>query len=230
MSIYYANEMDEYLAHHGIFGMKWGKRNGPPYPLNAGDHSASEKKAGWRKSLSDWRKSSATKKKLKKEHDEILNKIGKEHKTELAEKAKNFNSHKNVSQLRNDYHKTIDKTKNRVEEERERYRNELNTNKDIKHLTERQKKNIKRALVIAGAVTVTAAAAYAANHVYAQTCVDRVLKSGTELARVETKYSPLPSPDSEGVKRMSNPFYAAYNKADRKKIFRIIRKSKTIRS
>ena len=31
--------------------MKWGKRNGPPYPLDGEDHSASEKKAGWRKSL-----------------------------------------------------------------------------------------------------------------------------------------------------------------------------------
>ena len=39
------------LCHHGISGMKWGKKNGPPYPLGAGDHSASEKKAGWRKSL-----------------------------------------------------------------------------------------------------------------------------------------------------------------------------------
>ena len=40
-----------YLAHHGILGQKWGVRNGPPYPLGAGQHSASEKKAGWRKSL-----------------------------------------------------------------------------------------------------------------------------------------------------------------------------------
>ena len=39
------------LYHHGIMGQRWGKRNGPPYPLGAGDHSASEKKAGWRKSL-----------------------------------------------------------------------------------------------------------------------------------------------------------------------------------
>ena len=39
------------LSHHGILGQKWGKKNGPPYPLGSSDHSASEKKAGWRKSL-----------------------------------------------------------------------------------------------------------------------------------------------------------------------------------
>lgn len=39
------------LYHHGILGQRWGKKNGPPYPLGVSDHSASEKKAGWRKSL-----------------------------------------------------------------------------------------------------------------------------------------------------------------------------------
>lgn len=39
------------IYHHGILGQKWGKKNGPPYPLGSEDHSASEKKAGWRKSL-----------------------------------------------------------------------------------------------------------------------------------------------------------------------------------
>lgn len=33
-----------YLAHHGILGQRWGRRNGPPYPLDASDHSAVEKK------------------------------------------------------------------------------------------------------------------------------------------------------------------------------------------
>lgn len=34
-----------YIKHHGIKGQKWGQRNGPPYPLNAGAHSAAEKRA-----------------------------------------------------------------------------------------------------------------------------------------------------------------------------------------
>ena len=49
METYYKN----YLSHHGIFGQRWGKRNGPPYPIAPGDHSASEKKAGWKKSIDD---------------------------------------------------------------------------------------------------------------------------------------------------------------------------------
>lgn len=32
-----------YLSHHGILGQKWGDRNGPPYPLQGGDYSQSEK-------------------------------------------------------------------------------------------------------------------------------------------------------------------------------------------
>lgn len=44
--------MATYLAHHGILGQKWGKRNGPPYPLEPSDHSAAEKKADYTKSLS----------------------------------------------------------------------------------------------------------------------------------------------------------------------------------
>lgn len=51
------NHTDE-MYHHGILGMKWGKMNGPPYPLKAKDHSASEKKAGWKKSLKKNKKAS----------------------------------------------------------------------------------------------------------------------------------------------------------------------------
>lgn len=32
------------IEHHGILGQRWGKKNGPPYPLGADDHSALERK------------------------------------------------------------------------------------------------------------------------------------------------------------------------------------------
>lgn len=39
------NEGMAYLEHHQILGAKHGIRNGPPYPLGSGDHSAAEKSA-----------------------------------------------------------------------------------------------------------------------------------------------------------------------------------------
>lgn len=38
------NEVDNYLTHHGILGQKWGKQNGPPYPLNPANRSSAEKR------------------------------------------------------------------------------------------------------------------------------------------------------------------------------------------
>lgn len=45
------------IYHHGILGQKWGKQNGPPYPLSGSDHSAAERKAGLKKSLEKANKS-----------------------------------------------------------------------------------------------------------------------------------------------------------------------------
>lgn len=55
-----------YLEHHGILGMRWGRKMGPPYPLDASDHSAAEKKEGYKKSLGGGRNESLYDRKEKK--------------------------------------------------------------------------------------------------------------------------------------------------------------------
>lgn len=73
-----------YLMHHGILGQKWGSKNGPPYPLDEGDHSAREKKAGWMKSLAK----AAKDHKVKKQRKKALKKAQEARKEQLAEKKK----------------------------------------------------------------------------------------------------------------------------------------------
>lgn len=67
--------MNDELYHHGVEGMSWGKRNGPPYPLNASG------KASLRKQL--------FRKKKKQQTDDVkrYSDMSDEEKTEAKQKA-----------------------------------------------------------------------------------------------------------------------------------------------
>ena len=44
--------IDVLLKHHGVLGQKHGVKNGPPYPLDEGDHSSSEESAAKKAGIS----------------------------------------------------------------------------------------------------------------------------------------------------------------------------------
>ena len=71
----------EFLEHHGILGQRWGKLNGPPYPLGLGKHSGSEKKAAAEAGVkvgSDSGKGSIENVQKKKKKSGVQNKAKKE--------------------------------------------------------------------------------------------------------------------------------------------------------
>ena len=44
--------IDIFVKHHGVLGQKHGVKNGPPYPLDEGDHSSSEESAAKKAGIS----------------------------------------------------------------------------------------------------------------------------------------------------------------------------------
>lgn len=79
MNLVSQREYEEHLEHHGIHGMKWGHKNGPPYPLRASQKSSTEKKT-----LSS-EKEAQQKKQNKKINYELLSKESKSIKDDTKE-------------------------------------------------------------------------------------------------------------------------------------------------
>ena len=127
--------MSNEIQHHGILGMKWGRKNGPPYPLSPSDHSASEKKAGWKSSLK------IGKTYAKPDSNDVSKKMTDE---ELASEVRRMNLEKSYSKLSKEKQgktelqkskEAVDETKNAVNRLKDMNREAINKdNKKVERL------------------------------------------------------------------------------------------------
>lgn len=101
MSIYLL-QRDLELYHHGIAGQRWGKRNGPPYPLNSSTKSSSELKAKTKKTLSGMSE------RVEKKKTE-MSKVHHERKRETIKSISDVELNKRIERMRkeNEYSKLI---------------------------------------------------------------------------------------------------------------------------
>lgn len=217
------------LYHHGILGMKWGHRNGPPYPLDAGDHSASEQKAGWRKSL-DNDGSASTRKKYDVDKEGAQKRLEKA-KADYKTASRNYNKEThggmtiaskettrallNASQeqkwAKDDVKDEKIKEKLNTETgEKSKHRQKLEAEYREKGMTEEEaaiaaykRERTEKILIAAGAVAATAAVAYVGYKQYDK-YVDKLIPAGTTLQNISRN-------SNKGV---SDAFYAAFNKGD----------------
>lgn len=67
----------DYLQHHGIEGQRWGKRNGPPYPLSRSRMSAKEKARNPRTMTDDELRSAINRKRLENQYSSLSSRTGK---------------------------------------------------------------------------------------------------------------------------------------------------------
>ncbi len=218
------------LYHHGILGQKWGRMNGPPYPLDSSNHSAAEKKAGWRKSLSENKNSSkgltnTTKKKYNVDIEKAEQNVSdsEELKKQALEKYYKSRNQSSTKELQSANKKAqwakedlkSEKIKQKLNDEKsksnrrvklEKYYQDKGMNEEEAAVAAYKREKTEKILKVTAGVAVTAAAAYVAYKHYDAT-VDKWIDSDSVLSRIDT----------DGSKSVHDAFYAAVNKSDKTK-------------
>lgn len=82
----------DYVEHHGILGMHWGRKNGPPYPLSQSEHNSVVKGAKKGKSVDSDRANASLKKRRAKEISKAQKKKAKGYSKRLNDLDKTIGS------------------------------------------------------------------------------------------------------------------------------------------
>lgn len=203
---------EEYLAHHGILGMRWGKRNGPPYPLNE-DQMTSKERA--KNEVSEYAaKAYVARKKAKIREKELVRK----HKFEEKEARRQNRVDERESRRQNRVDEREIERQNRVDEKEASKQNEFDSQEKWEQY-KRGRTYVRKFLIGAGVMTVAGLAAYKmvkghqvnveAAKKAAQTVANRAnaadaAKSIREVAQKTTGSSPVITPPTSS--RMQSTF------------------------
>lgn len=161
---YMVNNMtyEDYLAHHGILGMRWGKRNGPPYPLNEHQMSVAEKR---KNEVSEF----ASKVKITK-----LKEREKIRKTKVKER----------EQIRQNKVAEKEQIRQNKVEEKEMLRQEQVADQEARDRYVRGRKYVRNAVLALGVMTVTV---IAGKKLYDRKVAAKTAKEAAKVAVKETK-------------------------------------------
>ena len=197
---------DEYLAHHGILGMRWGKRNGPPYPLNESQMTAKEKA---KNEVSEFARSEAVKRAKFKEKVKMT-------KLKEREARRQNKADEKESRRQNRVDERESRRQNRVDEKELSKQNDFES-KEKWEQYKRGRTYVRNFLIGAGVMTVAGLAAYkiiktgqinneaakeAAKKVANRANAADAAKAIREVAKKTTNSSPVISPPtSDSMKK-----------------------------
>lgn len=210
----------DYLEHHGINGQKWGKRNGPPYPLDYDDHTAEQKRENKKSVIGNYENHNE-----KDTSSSQSDSVKKSSSTQEKSENKVVERSSSTGQVKTDFSsiKETDNDKSTAKTEKEKQSEK--TEKDRQSLHDRRKAALlekglteeqaeaqikfeNRAMAIAAATAVALGVGVTYGLVRQHNMdTDFTLKGGTNMFRVSTS----------GEASVQDMFYATTNKADSKK-------------